>query len=740
MAKEQVDISLKTTADSKGVDQLSLSFGQLEEEIKAAEAALKKVDVESKQFKSLNSELAKTKKHLTNLKAGKFDDASLKSFKSSIQSVRSLTGKLRKDLDKPIKARGLDSLTAKFGKLSGSIGGTIAKITGVGVVLRQSFNNVSQLENLTASFETLLGSLEQAEEKLESIRQVASSTPLSIGGLTVAVRQLQTLTDGALATEEGIKLVGDAAAVAQQPMQSLDASVQNVALHIGRLYTALNSGEGQLGESILRLQELGLVSPAIARQLRELHEEGDRGAEAWAVLEGQLKNFEGQMEKMSRTLGGSVSNLTDAWNTLLTTVSKPLWDAAKPAIRGITGALNLLNAAATRTAGLFKGDIPSGIEETGEKAKAAKMHVADLNKAVKEGAEQSKASIQALTDQYDDLIAKVDKALDREKSLNQIRLNIALGDIEATPDKEMSPAMKERRKGAIRESFGVADQALTEQSIENALEMNRRESEEFANNVHEASKELERLKGSLVALDESVNKGFIQDGQYSPEHRKVLKGLDERILEARRMQREYPQLGPHYQLKEQLAIGDKQDYIKSLGGKELSTSELETHRKSRADLEESIATQTEVIRGLVEEQAKVAEKSNAVNEQLLKELEYSRSRRGLESILGEQKASAAEQKAFDSSTLRQKSQTAEPLPASAVGGYAGPQLNAAESSRVALENARAQLEEMRAIIDAFGSLSDQNASAFREMLSAIEAQRAKVAVLENQIKNQRNGR
>ena len=281
MARRDVRIGISTTADTKGVEKAALSFEKLEADIKDAEKALKGADVGSKQFQKLNAQLAKTKEALKNIKAGKVDDKGLATLQKRLGVLRERTQRLKTALEKPPRTRWVEKLRGQLDGLNNSLTGTLGKWLAIGAAVRTGFGTNAAVESLTTSFDTLLGSVSEAESRIESIRALAASTPLSFQGLASANRLLQQLSGGALATADGMRLVGDAAAVAQQPMQSLDASIQNVALHVGRLFTSLSSGKGEIGESTLRLQELGLITPELShgcepftRKAREVRKPG----------------------------------------------------------------------------------------------------------------------------------------------------------------------------------------------------------------------------------------------------------------------------------------------------------------------------------------------------------------------------------------------------------------------------------------------------------------------------------
>lgn len=209
---------------------------------------------------------------------------------------------------------------------SGALGlaASLAKVgIGIGVVgaamavafIKSASESASKIESLTMQFETLLGSTEAAQERMEEIKKFAASTPFEVANLSETSKLLQTLGGDMLATGAGLRLVGDAASIAGQP-------IQEVGLHIGRLFNAITSGTSA-GESIARLQELGLISGKVKLEFESLAAAQKKGAvatltsnEALKKLQEVLSKTDGAMERLSRTTEGKLSNMGEAINNL----------------------------------------------------------------------------------------------------------------------------------------------------------------------------------------------------------------------------------------------------------------------------------------------------------------------------------------------------------------------------------------------------------------------------------------
>jgi hypothetical protein len=237
----------------------------------------------------------------------------------------SLTVKIRGDathLEKVL--RGVNSSVSGVGK---SIASFAAGGAGLGVVLagiatasagistlfstiKDASGQAAGVESLTMQFETLLGSTEAAKARMGELVDFAASTPFEVSELSATSKLLQTMGGTLLATGEGLRMVGDAAAIAGQP-------IGEVGLHIGRIFNAITSGTSA-GESVSRLQELGLITGKVKREFDALAEAQKSGKqstldanEAMKMLRGVLSSTDGAMARLASTTEGKLSNLQD---------------------------------------------------------------------------------------------------------------------------------------------------------------------------------------------------------------------------------------------------------------------------------------------------------------------------------------------------------------------------------------------------------------------------------------------
>ena len=225
--------------------------------------------------------------------------------------------------------------------VAASVAGAALAVKGISTAFREARAAVGEAANretMETAFIPLLGSAKAARERMAELADFAAHTPFQLPGIAAASRTLESLTDGALATGDGLRLVGDAASAQNTP-------IEEMAVTIGRLYSGLDSGR-PVGEAMQRLQELGAISPDVRAKLEKLQAEGKKGSEVWQVAAEELARFSGGMELQSQTWNGKISTLSDNWAQVRAEFGKPIMDALKPLLDEGIGTLESMAAKA----------------------------------------------------------------------------------------------------------------------------------------------------------------------------------------------------------------------------------------------------------------------------------------------------------------------------------------------------------------------------------------------------------
>ena len=237
-----------------------------------------------------------------------------------------------------VQASGLTGVMGKLATSQAAFGAALAAAAAGAVALgaglafiKDASTKAAGIESLTMQFETLLGSAAKAKDRMEEIKRFAASTPFEVANLSETSKLLQTLGGDLLATGAGLRMVGDAAAIAGQP-------IQEVGLNFGRLFNAITSGTSA-GESIGRLQELGLMTGKVKIQFEDLAAAQKKGekpiltqTQAMTLLQGVFSKTAGAMERLSTTTEGKVSNMKDAVDNLKVAFGTGFNDGLKSAL------------------------------------------------------------------------------------------------------------------------------------------------------------------------------------------------------------------------------------------------------------------------------------------------------------------------------------------------------------------------------------------------------------------------
>lgn len=251
---------------------------------------------------------------------------------------------------------------------------SLARIPGmITGAIRAGVQWNANLETVQTGFETLLGSQEAAAKRVKELIDFTAKTPFAQAEVLEANRLLQALTGGALATEEGMRLVGDASSAAGR-------SLQETSMWVGRLYAGLQSGT-PVGEATMRLLEMGLISGEQSRKLQELAKSARSGGEAMAVLKETFGASTGAMQKQSETLDGMMSTLKDTLAGLAGEAGRPVFEALKVSMRELL---------------VLLGAMDSGVESFAKGlTERISASVSSLKSATTETLEEVRAGVQA---------------------------------------------------------------------------------------------------------------------------------------------------------------------------------------------------------------------------------------------------------------------------------------------------------------------------------------------------------
>jgi phage tail tape-measure protein len=241
----------------------------------------------------------------------------LDGMKSSLGPLNRKVGKLDKQFDKVDKS--IKKTSGSFSKMKGLLAGAIT-VGGLGMFTKSVVEASSKAQDLKTTLETVTGSAKAGDDAFKFINDFATRTPFDIETLTETFIKLKS--SGIEPTEELLTTFGDMAAITTDRVGSLNA--------ITDLFSRTTSGGLGL-EDLNRLADRGIPvfkifeeKLGLARLEVSKFGQTAEGAATLkdALLEGLNEDFGGGMEKASKNLSVSLSNLGIAGNNALIAVGE----------------------------------------------------------------------------------------------------------------------------------------------------------------------------------------------------------------------------------------------------------------------------------------------------------------------------------------------------------------------------------------------------------------------------------
>ena len=219
-------------------------------------------------------------------------------------------------------ASGIDRLNDKFKSLAATVG------IGFGLNELKGFaseviNVRTQMESYETSLEAMLRSKEKADAMLGTFREMAATTPLTLGALAGGA---QTMLGFGLASESVVphlKAIGDISGGNAEKFSSLVLSFSQMS-SVGKL----------MGQDLLQMINAGFnpleeISRKTGKSIGVLKEEMSKGAisskmvqDAFISVTQEGGRFNGMLEKQGQGLVGLQAQFQGAWETMLNNIGQ----------------------------------------------------------------------------------------------------------------------------------------------------------------------------------------------------------------------------------------------------------------------------------------------------------------------------------------------------------------------------------------------------------------------------------
>lgn len=219
-------------------------------------------------------------------------------------------------------ASGIDRLNDKFKSLAATVG------IGFGLNELKGFaseviNVRTQMESYEVSLEAMLSSKEKADAMLGTFREMAATTPLTLGALAGGAK---TMLGFGLASESVVphlKAIGDISGGNAERFNSLVLSFSQMS-SVGKL----------MGQDLLQMINAGFnpleeISRKTGKSIGVLKEEMSKGAisskmvqDAFISVTQEGGRFNGMLEKQGQGLMGLQAQFQGAWETMLNNIGQ----------------------------------------------------------------------------------------------------------------------------------------------------------------------------------------------------------------------------------------------------------------------------------------------------------------------------------------------------------------------------------------------------------------------------------
>lgn len=269
-----------------------------------------------------------------------------------------------------------DSASKSFLKMGGAMAvaskGIDAALRGLkgsfGFVKGAVFDFNAQVDQAERAFTRLTGSTQLAKEKVEELKTFSKKTPFEFKDVLQMSQYMSTMGFEAKELVPAMTSVGDAVSA----MRGGRFEMERVIRALGQM-----RAKGKVSaEEMMQLSEVNIngwkyLAEASGKSIAEVQKAAEKGqidanAAIKTILAGMGRDFQGEMDAMSRTLPGAISNIKDIITQGLATAGRPIYDLITKIMVGISDLLMksapAIEAAAQAVAAVLARGIQTGLD------------------------------------------------------------------------------------------------------------------------------------------------------------------------------------------------------------------------------------------------------------------------------------------------------------------------------------------------------------------------------------------
>ena len=227
-----------------------------------------------------------------------------------------------------------EKMSVSLTKVLGVIGG----VTALKNFVTELVNVRGQFQQLEIDFSTMLKSKEKADKLMSELVDIAAKTPFDLQGVASSAKQMIAYGSSAENVGDELVMLGNVAA-------GVGSQLSEIAYLYGTLRTQGRAYAVDIrqfaGRGIPIYEELAKVLGVTKDEVSGLVKEGKVG---FKEVEQAFKNMTSEsgiyynlMQEQSKSLTGQLSNLGDAWDTMLNEIGKDTQGIASAGISGLKG-------------------------------------------------------------------------------------------------------------------------------------------------------------------------------------------------------------------------------------------------------------------------------------------------------------------------------------------------------------------------------------------------------------------
>lgn len=246
---------------------------------------------------------------------------------ASLKKVRAQSKKTNKSILSNLSAVKIASVA-----LAGFIGGRL-----VGAFVKAG----SEVQDFAVQFEVLLGSADAADKRIKELAKFAESTPFKLADLAEAEKLMLSFGLSADKTTGYLRQLGDVSLGDSEKLKRLALAFSQI------------QGTGRLmGQDLLQLINAGfnplqIISEKTGETMLQLKKRMEAGgisaaevAETFDIATSKGGRFESGMEKMSKTVTGLSSTISDQLSAAMRQMlASGVWDSLQSALKSVAGTM-----------------------------------------------------------------------------------------------------------------------------------------------------------------------------------------------------------------------------------------------------------------------------------------------------------------------------------------------------------------------------------------------------------------